>query len=397
VVLATAVAVLVTGGAPARAATGPQLPQHAGVLAALRSAADAYAPTLAVTTMRTNGWNWATYADGLHAAYRATGDERDRAGLLAWGRSGGWALTGAPDEPDPNSLKAAQSYADLARLDPAVPLAGADARLVADLAGQPASAYHWIDAFFMGLPVWARWSARTGDPAYLAKLDGFYRWARDDGLTPGCAGKPRGLYDPAEQLWYRDCTFVGARDARGAKVFWSRGNGWVLAGLAEVLAVLPPDGPRAASYRAMFRGMAARVAGLQGEDGLWRASLLDSALLPQPETSGTALFAYAIASGVRTGVLDAATYRPVLARAWHGLTTVSLRPGGYLSNCQGVGDSPRPPSVGDGPDRPATERSPGTLHRQSPPFCVGAFLLAGAELAALTAPGRAVRAPVRQL
>jgi rhamnogalacturonyl hydrolase YesR len=333
-----------------------------------------------------NGWNWSTYADGLHAAYLATGDPRYRSDLLAWGRASGWAISTAAAEPDPNSLKAAQTYFDLHRLDPAVPLAAADTRLAADLAGQPESAYDWIDAFFMGLPVWTRWAARTGDGAYLVKLDALYRWARDDGLTAACAGRPRGLHDPDEQLWYRDCKYIGARDSYGSKVFWSRGNGWVLAGLAEVLAMLPPDDLRAASYRTMFAAMAQRVAGLQGEDGLWRPSLLQSALLPQPETSGTALFAYAIAAGVRSGVLDRATYAPVLARAWHGLTTVSLRPNGFLSNCQGVGDSPQPPYVGDGPSVPATDRSPGTLHRQSPPFCVGAFLLAAGELAALTGP-----------
>lgn len=372
-----AVVVAPEAAAPASAATAaPRLPAHDDVRTAMRRVADAYTPTLAKTTMRPNGWNWSTYADGLLAASTATGESRYRTGLQAWARAGQWSLSTAPEELDPNSLKAARVYLALHELDPSAPVDAVDARLAANLAGQPDSAYDWIDALFMGLPVWAA----SGRPEDLAKMDALYRWTRDDGLTAACAGKPRGLYDPAERLWYRDCSYLGVKDARGSKIFWSRGNGWVLAGLAEVLAELPADDPRAAPYREMFRAMAARIAGLQGADGLWRPSLVDSSLIPTPETSGTALFTFALASGVRSGVLDRATYLPVIAKAWRGLSTVSVHSNGYVSNCQGVGGAPRPPSV---TGKPSTVDA---LHKQSPPFCVGAVLLAASELAVLTRP-----------
>jgi rhamnogalacturonyl hydrolase YesR len=93
--------------------------------------------------------------------------------------------------------------------------------------------YWWIDALFMGLPNWARWSARTGDTSYLAKMDALFDHVRNDGLTAvvNCAGQPPGLYDTAERLWLRDCRYIGARDADGQKVFWGRGNGWVIAAM----------------------------------------------------------------------------------------------------------------------------------------------------------------------
>ena len=182
--------------------------------------------------------------------------------------------------------------------------------MAADLA-LPANQYWWIDAMFMGLPLWPRWAARTGAAAYGAKHGELYAFLKTDGATTwrqGCTDT--GLFDATENLWWRDCKYVPARDALGHKVFWSRGNGWVLAAMARMLMVLPPSDPQAAEYRSMFQRMSARLAQLQGADGMWRFSLLSPSLYPRPETSGTALFTYAMAYGIRTGVLDAATYLP---------------------------------------------------------------------------------------
>ena len=47
------------------------------------------------------------------------------------------------------------------------------------------------------------------------------------------------LFDKEENLFYRDWHYFGKKEANGKKVFWGRGNAWVLAGLAEVLQELP--------------------------------------------------------------------------------------------------------------------------------------------------------------
>ena len=64
---------------------------------------------------------------------------------------------------------------------------------------------------------------------------------------------------------------------------------------------------------------------VQGADGLWRSSLLDAAHYPNPETTGSACFTYAIAYGINAGLLDATTYIPVVAAAWEGLANISLQ------------------------------------------------------------------------
>ncbi|GGC00217.1 glycoside hydrolase family 88 protein [Cellulomonas carbonis] len=393
-----------TGAAPT-AVTLPvvgtlDVPTHAAVLEATRRAADYYAPTWPLTTVTRNGWSWATYADGGTRLFTTAGDQRYLEQAVAWGTRSSWALP-CSTTLNPDCVKAGQVYVDLAALDPRASLTAFDAQMTRDLTGLPLSQYYWVDALYMGLPAWVHAARRTGDPAYLAKLDALFAHVRDDGWTTvfPCTATQRGLYDAAERLWYRDCRYVGTRDASGSEVFWGRGNGWVVAAMAQVLETLPPGDPRAATYRDMLVGMADRLRTLQGSDGMWRPSLTNPSAFPQPETSATGLIAYAIGYGVRTGVLDRATYLPVLVKAWRGLTTVALRPSGFVSGCQYVGFAPATPYTAAAPRTAPTATSAGTLHVDSPPFCVGAFLLAGSEMARLTgaaSTGRPVTATAQQ-
>src|SRR3546814_2869302 len=75
------------------------------------------------------------------------------------------------------------------------------------------------------------------------------------------------LFDPAEQLYFRDSRFFDMRDAKGRKLFWSRGNGWVMAGLVRVLQVLDKSDPQRPTYEKLFKDMAAKVVTLQKADG----------------------------------------------------------------------------------------------------------------------------------
>ena len=251
-------------------AAEPDLPSHTSIVVAAKRALDYYRPTYATTTLTPrNGWSWGTYFQGVHEVYRHAGDARYQADGMAWGRSNAWQLNTV--ETNPDTIKAGEVYHRLHETDPTASLDAMDAKMSADLTGLPLSRYDWIDALFMGLPNWALWSARTGSPAYLDKLDALFRWTRDQGATGSrCGGRvppQSGLYDASAGLWYRDCRFVGAKDVNGLPVFWSRGNGWVIAAMADVLQSLPAGDPRAATYAGMLRTMAASLAPLQGADG----------------------------------------------------------------------------------------------------------------------------------
>ena len=221
----------------------------------------------------------------------------------------------------------------------------------------------WCDALFMAPPVFSRMSAITGDPRYLDAMD--VQWWRTS----------QSLYDPSERLFFRDPRFVTRRTEAGGKIFWSRGNGWVLAGLARVLDHMPADYPSRDRYLDQFRQMAARIAQLQQPDGLWRASLLDTAAFPEPETTGSALFTYALAWGINHGILQREEYLPHVLRGWAGLNRHIL-PNGQLGAVQKTGDQPVPTA----PDDVGM-------------WGTGAFLLAGAEVMQLGQPVQRLPVP----
>ena len=370
---------------PITVAAASVLPTYASIANATKLAAGYYRTTLAHTTVTpTNGWSWSTYTQGLQTLFGQVGDQLYLNDNLAWGGSNAWAVTTA--ETNPDTVKALQTYYDLNALSSTASLSKADAAMASDLTNLPVSQYDWADALFMGLPDWTRWATRTGNSAYLDKMDALYQWTRDQGATSSrCTGTPSqpGLFDSTRGLWYRDCTFVGVKDSNGQPIFWSRGNGWVIAAMAQVLQTLPATDPRRAKYVSMLQTMAASLAPLQGSDGFWRSSLLDSSLYPSPETSGTALITYALAYGIKAGLLSSATYQPIVAKAWKGLSTMALQPSGFVTDCQGVGSAPGASYTATSPRTEQTSTSSGTVNADEPPFCAGAFLLAGGRVAKL--------------
>jgi unsaturated rhamnogalacturonyl hydrolase len=149
--------------------------------------------------------------------------------------------------------------------------------------------------------------------------------------------------------------------------FWGRGNGWVAAGMAELLRSLPQNHQARARIMQAYRQMMASLLKFQGKDGLWR-QLLDH---PEawPETSSTAMFTFAMITGVRNGWLDKKTYGRAARGGWLGLMAY-LEPSGDLRNvCVGTA---KKNDLQYYLDRP---RSTGDLHGQAPVlWCASAFL-----------------------
>ncbi len=118
---------------------------------------------------------------------------------------------------------------------------------------------------------------------------------------------------------------------------WGRGNGWVAAGLAEILSVLPETHPQRAPVLAGYRRMMEALLGYQRQSGLW--SQLVDRLEAWPETSGSAMFAFALLRGVNRGLLPTVPYRAAAVRAWRGLAD-QVEPDGRLRGvCVGTGQS----------------------------------------------------------
>jgi rhamnogalacturonyl hydrolase YesR len=102
--------------------------------------------------------------------------------------------------------------------------------------------------------------------------------------------------------------------ALDAPFFWGRGDGWVAAGMAETLRDLPADHPQRARIMKGYKLMMAALLKYQGKDGMWR-QLIDHDEA-WPETSSSAMFTFAMITGVKNGWLDAGTYGLAARKGW---------------------------------------------------------------------------------
>ena len=300
-------------------------------------------------------WTFAALYDGMLAASRTTGDKRYHDRVLEVAKQNQWNLGPRFEHADDQAI--GLTYLTLYAEDPIReridPTRDRMDKLVARPDDREKNLWWWCDALYMAPPVLAQLSIATNDQKYLDFMD--HEWW----LTSAA------LYDPAEHLYYRDNRFLTQHEANGQKVFWSRGNGWVLAGLALALERMPENYPTRSKYLAQYQQMAERIAGLQQSDGLWRASLLDPGAYPNPEVSGSAFYTYAMTWGINHGVLDRKKYLPVVEKAWRGMLT-HIYADGRLGSIQPIGGEP-------GKFKPSS----------SYVYGVGAFLLAGSELAHL--------------
>lgn len=212
----------------------------------------------------------------------------------------------------------------------------------------------WCDALFMAPPVFVQMYNITKDTRYLDYLDREYHMTYDL------------LYDKNEHLFYRDHRYFDEREANGNKVFWSRGNGWVLGGLVKILKELPKHAYIRDFYENLFVEMCTRVAALQDNEGYWHASLLAPESYPHPETSGSGFYVYALAYGINSGLLEREKFLPVVEKGWKALQN-AVFPDGKLGWVQPVGVDPQ-----------ITEKE------MTDVYGVGAFLLAGSEIYSMT-------------
>lgn len=293
-------------------------------------------------------WVSGAFYAGLSAWADLAGDARFQRELVRIGETNAWRP--GPDPYNADDQAVGQAYVEAFLREPK-PERIAPLRESFDyVLGHPKELWYWCDALFMGPPAWARMAQATGEAKYRDYALEF--WATTTRL----------LYDKDERLYYRDESFIAQRGASGQKIFWSRGNGWVLAGLARLLDYLPKEHPTRAELEQQYRVMAERIAGLQQADGLWRSSLLEPEVYPAKEASGSAFFCFGLAWGINRGLLDRARYEPIVWRAWAALTEC-LDASGRLNHVQPIGAAP-----GKFP-ADSTE-----------PYGVGAFLLAGCEV-----------------
>lgn len=186
--------------------------------------------------------------------------------------------------------------------------------------------WNWCDALFMSPPVWAKLYNLTEDRKYLDFMVTEFKATTDF------------LFDQEESLYYRDESYMGNLD-NGTKIFWARGNGWVFAGLTNIMNELDPKSEEYNYFLGIYKKMASKLLKIQTPEGHWSMSLLGQQFYPTPETSGSSFFTYGLAWGINQGILDKGTYEPAVKKGWNAMVGHVTKEG-MLGYVQPIGAAP---------------------------------------------------------
>jgi rhamnogalacturonyl hydrolase YesR len=358
--LITAAVALAAGLIPATAVVAhgstPGLnPAACADLAPIRLAADHW--IAANKTFGDSTWFNALFIKGDIETFRLTGDQKYLTYANGWAAHNKWKLpTNAPNDDGP---EASQEYIDLFQLDPkhpAVDIADAQAyvnRVTGKMESGGASPMTYVDSVELGaLSAFAHFGVANNNAADIDAM------AKQFAFTEGH------IYDKKTSLWWRDSRWVGTT------THWSRGNGWIVISLTNTIAALPATDPNRTHYISLLQAMFAKLASTQQPGGYWTADVDHPSSFPAPESSGTSFFTYGMAKGIQAGYLSAATYTPVVQKAWGWLKNTALHSNGVVGFVQGPSSQPSQHQ----PISPTATSNYG----------VGAFLMAGVEASKFT-------------
>jgi len=315
-----------------------------------------------------NKWARAVYFIGNMAMYDMYPDSKYYNYAESWAIKWDWKLSGYIWLPHADTQAAGQTYIELYKYDPQPYKIAHIQTSINNMVNSSSNVedWWWVDAMFMAMPNFVELGNINGDTGLHDKMWDLYAWTK---YSEGGSGLYSDNGNNAENdfLWWRDKNQTPPNlTSAGKNVYWSRGNGWVIAAMVKVLKALPSSDSHYAEYQQTLISMADSLKDRQRPDGFWNVNLDDPAHFGGKETSGTAFFTYALAYGINVGILDDAIYRPVVEKAWNGMVNDAIKDCGFLGYIQGPGHRPES-------SQPVTENS-------TRDFGVGAFLLAGSEV-----------------
>lgn len=187
---------------------------------------------------------------------------------------------------------------------------------------QPGHAFLWGDDQFMALALLCR-LARAGAP----RASEYLAVATTNALTNAARAQ-----QPATGLFPHGFNTL---NNESSCCLWGRANGWVAMSLVELLWALPLGAPQRPAVLGVFSSLAAGLLRTQdAADGRWHQVMDDSATFL--ETSATAMFTFALATGAAEGWLPRALYEAPVRAAWGGLLRAVRQDGSVDGICQGT-------------------------------------------------------------
>lgn len=316
-------------------------------------------------------WDNAAYHTGNMEAYRLTGNQDFLDYSRKWAEHNEWKGAKGTDRSkwkyatygeDEDHVMFGdwqicfQTYADLYNILPDDRYIRRAKEVMEHQMSTPQNDYWWwADGLYMVMPVMTKMYNITRNQKYLDKL---YEYIQvSDSI----------MLDPETGLYFRDGKYVYPKhkSVNGKKDFWARGDGWVLAGLAKVLADVPANWKHRRFFEDKYVKLADAVVSCQQPGGWWTRSMLDPEHAPGPETSGTAFFTYGLLWGVNNGILKDPKYLAAAEKGMDYLYNTAMQKDGSVGYVQPIGEKAIPGQV---VDRKSTSN-----------FGTGAWLLAASE------------------
>ena len=191
--------------------------------------------------------------------------------------------------------------------------------------------WSWCDALYMGPPLWFA----------LASIDRVKQYR--EFATAEYRESVELLFDREASLFWRDTRFKGMTDDSGEKVFWGRGNAWIVAGLRRVIENCSDDSELQQEFLALFQSMMGRLVKCQRESGFWSTALSDTEAdgdQNNRESSATGLIVAALAWGIRCGYLEGSVYANAVDAGWSAIRS-AVDTHGRVGWVQGIDEKPR--------------------------------------------------------
>lgn len=199
----------------------------------------------------------------------------------------------------------------------------------------------WIDGIFMGQMFLLRYGRSIGDSEYAYDEAVRQIVAYSKTGEQGNSGLyVHGVYEPGHGE--RECRWVNSATGKSPEV-WGEGLGWYALVMVEALETIPQNHKGYKEVKDIFLRLASALKRTQDSaTGGWY-QVVDKTDEPDNwiETSGTAMFTYAIQQGINLGILDKKEYEPVVKGGYNLIVNhAKINENGLVNvyeACDGVG------------------------------------------------------------
>ena len=282
-------------------------------------------------------WSRGAFMTGVMGTYKVTQEKQWLDSVDKWGAAHSWNWEGG----SANDYCCLQTYCERYIVDPKPENVSkyqpSQTVVETKMKSSVERLWEWEDVLYMGPPVFAMIGNITG------------RTACYDSMLSAWGGSEKRFFDPNYFLFWWDPSFVNSKTSKGYPKLWGPGNAWVIGGWIRSLKYMPDSYAPKAAWAARFKRFCDTIRVKQQPDGMWRTSLYEPTEYPDPEASCTSFFIYAMALGVKMGLLKAEIYIPVIRKAWTPLTRC-VDAVGMVTKCQPWSLAPGPVGTNNTPE-----------------------------------------------